>query len=264
MSYRFLDAGNGRKLEEFQNTITNRPAPAADFAPKLNTKEWEKATLKYDHETGWKGCVPQEWIINIHSIVMRLNPMKSGQVGLFPEHLFHADFIKSRSSKAAVLNLFAHTGLLSILLAKYDAAVTHLDAMKSAVDDAKTNAKLNQINSIRWIVDDAAMFVKREIKRNKKYDAVILDPPAFGRANKNEWKLDRDLPKLIDGIAELLSKNACYVLLTCHPTHGELDAYKQLLANKLPHGKISAGFTPFISESKQQLPVGLFVRWQRE
>lgn len=222
-AYALLDCGNERRLETLGGVVVARPAPAAAFPPGLGPEAWRKAAMEFTREGGWLGQPPADWSVELNGVRMGLRPAAGGQVGVFPEHAAVAEEVAERLgadiSTARILNLFAHTGLATLRLASAGSMeVAHVDAAAAAVRAARENAALSGLAAapIRWLTDDAATFMRREAKRGKNYQAIVADPPSYGRAGKAEWKLDRDLPRLLDLAAELLKTDGRLLCLTCH------------------------------------------------
>lgn len=219
--YELLDAGVRRRLERFGELTIDRPAPGADgfrLAPDL----WAGADLRFDSGAGWSGPAwPAEpWPVQIDGLTLELRPTASGGLGLYPEHAQNLDWLAGQvaaRSAPRVLNLFAHTGLVTLALARAGAAVAHVDGARAAVAWARRNAELSGLGDrpVRWLVDDAATFVAREARRGQLYDGIVLDPPAFGRASGREWRLDADLPALLAACRSVAAPGA-FVLLTAH------------------------------------------------
>lgn len=226
--YALLDVGVRRRLERFGALTIDRPAPSADDfrqAPEL----WAGLDLRFDAGAGWSGPAwPAEpWPITIDGLAMELRPTASGGLGCYPEHAANLAWLARQvtdrvaastlGAPPLVLNLFAHTGLATLALARAGAAVVHVDGAKSAVDWARRNASLSGLQDlpIRWLVDDAAAFVAREARRGRQYDGIALDPPAFGRASGREWRLEKDLPALLQACRTVAAQGA-FVLLTAH------------------------------------------------
>ncbi len=276
-NYRLIDCGGGRRLEDFAGVITDRPAPMALWPKKLSTDIWQKATLRYDRDNKtWQGSTPSDWQLFIDNSVFCLETSSQSQVGVFPEQQENWRWLKEIISTAVntdneirVLNTFAHTGGSTLAAALAGANVCHLDAAKSAVNRARDNAGASGIagDRIRWIVDDAVKFMQREIKRGIFYDGIILDPPAFGRLGKNIWKLEKNLPELLDMTAALLSDKPLFVLLSCHPegwNKNDLrDAVEKMLIPKLRNTKPGSAdyFSLQINSSEgNSLPLGMCAR----
>lgn len=225
-SYAFLDCGHGRRLERFGGATVSRPAPAALAAPRLGTREWDGATLTFERGTGWKGEPPPDWSASFGSVTLQLRPAAQGQIGVFPEHAAVCDRLDVAldafsGDNLRALNLFAHTGLATLRLAAHGkiAETIHVDAAAAAVRQARENADVSELAdaAVRWLVDDALSFLRRDVRRGRRYDVVLADPPAFGRSKKGgEWKLERDLPALLDSIRNLLPRDRALLCLTCH------------------------------------------------
>ena len=223
--YELIDAGDGHRLERFGGYVVDRPYPAAD-GPRRDPESWDAADLRFERDTGWSGpaIAParQGWTVDVDGLGFELRPTTAGQVGLFPEHAALLPWLRQRvaakGESPVVLNLFAYTGLSTLALAKVGASVTHVDASKPSVDWARRNAALNDLDDhpIRWLVDDARAFVAREVRRGRRYDGVILDPPTYGHgASGKAWRLERDLPPLLDDIQRVLAQPG-FLLLTAH------------------------------------------------
>jgi 23S rRNA (cytosine1962-C5)-methyltransferase len=228
--YELLDAGVRRRLERFGAMTIDRPAPGADGFRQAPDR-WADPDLRFDAGDGWSGRAwpADPWSVEIDGLVLELRPTASGGLGLYPEHAANIAWLAQQvaAPRAAVdeaggepprvLNLFAHTGLATLALARAGAAVTHVDGARSAVAWARRNAELSGLadRPIRWIVDDAAAFVAREGRRGRRYDGIVLDPPAFGRAGGREWRLEDDLPALL-AACHAVATPAAFVLLTAH------------------------------------------------
>ncbi|GAC1414272.1 MAG: class I SAM-dependent methyltransferase [Candidatus Doudnabacteria bacterium] len=234
--YELLDTGEGYRLERFGEFTLQKPDPGVLWHKRLSKAEWDKADALYirteEDRGNWRITnenMPQKWILDYEipsseisshsskakiSFYAKLNPFK--HTGIFPEQVANWDFIseklqaKKDKKEINLLNLFGYTGIASVLAAKLGAKVTHVDASKPSISDAKENMLLSGLpeDSIRWILDDAVKFVKREVTRGNKYDAIILDPPAFGRGAKGEvWKFSEDLPILLEALRKICSDN---------------------------------------------------------
>ncbi|MDR3182330.1 MAG: class I SAM-dependent methyltransferase [Planctomycetaceae bacterium] len=223
MDYGLLDFGGGRRLERFGTHVFDRVCPAASEEKQL-PDIWNQADARYDG-TWSKYPPPQTVSFGIMQLEVRCTPF--GHLGVFPEQMSNwQQLAAERKENLRILNLFAYTGGSSIAAAKSNpnAEVVHVDAARGIVEWAKHNAALNGIHSIRFITEDARKFVQRELKRGRRYDAVILDPPSYGHGVKGEpWKIVSDLPFLLADIALLLSDEPAYILLTAH-TAGDKNA----------------------------------------
>ncbi|HET9680843.1 MAG TPA: hypothetical protein VFP19_02305 [Candidatus Limnocylindrales bacterium] len=230
--YALLDAGDGRRLERFGVLVVDRPAPGA-VGPRRDPGLWRDADLRFDSDSGWSGASPRDaWTVVLEGLVLELRPTASGGLGLYPEHLANLEWLETRirdrldtgreaggGHAPLMLNLFAHTGLATLAGARAGAAVTHVDAARSAVAWARRNAELNAGTDwhIRWLVDDAASFVAREERRGRRYDLIVLDPPSLGRSGRRTWRLSDDLPGLLAACAAI-SAGDTELLLTAHTT----------------------------------------------
>jgi len=234
--YALLDAGDGRRLERFGEVVLDRPAPAADGRPRLPSGAWGAAVARYERGPGERGgrwvagdALPDRWTMTLNGLPMELRRTPAGQVGLFPEHVGVAAWAAGRAEvvggahgrPAAVLNLFAYTGLATLALARAGARVVHVDASRPAVAWARRNAALAGLadRPIRWLVEDAARFVARETRREQRYDGVVLDPPTYGHGpGGGAWRLAEDLEPLLVAIRPLLGPGPWFVACTTHAT----------------------------------------------
>lgn len=218
--YQLLDSGNCRKWERFGNFVLNRPCPQAIWKPSSDIK----ADAIFNREEGSKWTfnrkLPASWEIEICGIEMKISLTDFGHLGVFPEHSTLWDWMREQITPSMkVLNLFAYSGGATLAAAQAGASVCHLDAAKGMVQWARENAELNQMSGapIRWIVDDAIKFLRREVKRGARYEGILLDPPTFGRGAKGEtFKIERDIQELISLCRDLLSEKARFFILSCH------------------------------------------------
>lgn len=266
--YELVDSGNFRKLERIGRYLLVRPAAGAVWRPKLSQNHWAKADAEFKRTSASEGDwsfrnqpLPQSWCITTADCRLQIQPTPFGHIGLFPEHLVFERLRKSIASQKDfhLLNLFAYTGVSSIAAAKFGAKVTHVDASRKSVHWARTNASLNpEMESIRWICDDARDFVKREIRRGRKYHGIILDPPTFGRSPTGKtWKIDEDLPALLDSLAELCSQDLCYLQLTCHTPGYTQATLKNLVQDSFSLDKgITANELTLKEKQGRELPGG--------
>jgi len=268
-NYQLLDSGDGRKLEMFGQHILDRPCPQAIW-PQNPTSPWGEASAAFSRGTGGSGDwetekgISDNWPITLEKLNLEMRLTGFGNVGLFPEHSCHWDWISdllaSRKAGARVLNLFAYTGGASIVCSKVNAKVTHVDAAKSVNAWAILNAQSSGVpkENIRFLADDASKFVKRELRRSNRYDAIILDPPTFGRGTKGEvWKVERDLNELIDACFDLLSNRPLFMLVTSHSPGITPTVLENLLRKK--NGDIESG-EMLISGDGPPLPAGCFAK----
>ena len=232
--YELLDAGDGRRLERFGAVVLDRPAPAVAVA-RRDPAAWAAATARFDRPAGalagrWLPAegVPQRWAMDLDGLSFELRPTPAGQVGLFPEHLPVARWAAARaaalgagSAAPLVLNLFAHTGLATLALARAGATVAHVDASRPAVAWARKNAEVAGLADlpIRWLVEDATRFVLREGRRGRRYGGVVLDPPTYGHGPEGgAWRLGTDLEALLAALVPLLEPAGWFVACTAHAT----------------------------------------------
>ena len=283
--YRLLDSGNRRKLEQFGGVRVVRSEPKAWWSPALGSGEWARALAVHEdegREGRWcfAGKIPlPEWELPFEAVTgarlrFRLRFMdNSKQIGIFPEqspdwHWLAAQGVGA-GARPRVLNLFGYTGAASLVCAAAGWHVTHVDASRPAIAWGRRNQELSGLGNapIRWILDDAVRFVQREERRGSRYEAILLDPPAFGRGPNNElWKIERDLPPLLERCRALLAPGAArFVLLTVYT----VDASSVLCHNLLEEmtrglgGKISIGELAHRDEAGQRLlSLSLWGRWE--
>jgi 23S rRNA (cytosine1962-C5)-methyltransferase len=260
-----LDAGDGRRLDRFGGRVVDRPAPAAD-GRRLRPARWREADLRFEPGDGWSGRVAHDpWAVTIDGLTLELRASPSGGVGLFTEQLANLAWLEARVAErgagVTILNLFAHTGLLTLAAARAGAAVAHVDASRPAVAWARRNAELSGLadRPIRWLVDDAASFVVREARRGRRYDGLVLDPPSFGRAGARRWRLLDDLPGLLEACASALAPDG-FALLTAHTAGVDERFLAHAAAQAL--GRRTLDVAPLVldAESGARLELGWAVR----
>lgn len=273
--YELLDSGNGRKLERFGSVVTDRPDTQAIWSP-LKPELWATATAKFaiggEKDDKWK-LSPDllvNWEVKFNDLTFNLRFTSFKHVGLFPEHAIQWEWIGEKvmsMKEPSVLNLFGYTGAATLAAAKAGAKVTHVDSSKQSVEWASDNAKSSSIEGgIRWIVEDAAAFVKREVKRGVKYEGIVLDPPAFGRGAKGQvWHIEEDLMPLLKNLKEILSdKPGSFILLSGYAAGFAPDSFAQAVESVF--GKASGTFGHLNiqeSGSDRVLPTGIYVRFVR-
>jgi 23S rRNA (cytosine1962-C5)-methyltransferase len=246
--YALIDFGEGRKLERFGRYVLDRPSPAAEGVKIANRSGWRVADARYERtsyegtggERGrWMGeeLLSGDWTMYAGPFRLRLKPTPFGHVGVFPEQAPLWDWIAANVASAGrtirVLNLFAYTGGSTLAAAAAGAEVVHVDAAANTVAWARENAAVSSLEGtpIRWIVDDAAKFVAREVKRERRYDGVILDPPSYGHGPKGQaWKIETDLPPLLDACGQLLTDDALFLLLTHHTPDSQVNCVEAVRA----------------------------------
>jgi len=228
--YTLIDSGDGRKLERFGAQTVNRPDPQAFWQPSKPVAQWKSdAVFNEKSETDERGkwevalLAADEWEMKWNSLRFKVRRSPFRHLGVFQEHSVHWKFaqekIRSSGRPIKVLNLFGYTGMMSLACAAAGAEVVHLDASPKSNGYGKENQELSGLShrTIRWIADDAMKFVAREIRRGNKYDAIVLDPPKFGRGPKNEtWRFEEGFPELLDGVRTLLSDTPLFVITTAY------------------------------------------------
>jgi 23S rRNA (cytosine1962-C5)-methyltransferase len=273
--YELLDTGEGAKLERMASYTIARPDPRAIWLRSAPKQAWDEADASYartDPKTGaWdmKRITPEVWRISYDQLTFTLKPTSFKHVGVFPEQAVNWRWIKEKIGKAKpkVLNLFAYTGGATMAAAQAGAQVTHVDAVKSAIAWAKENAAASNLTHapIRYIEEDAYKFVLREQRRGSTYDALIMDPPRFGRGNKGEvWKIEEDLPKLLAACKTILAPSPVFVLLNAYTADLSPLVLEHLMADftKDKGGAIEAGELALKETSGGRLlPSGIFARW---
>jgi len=247
IDYEVIDVGDGEKLERYGTVILRRPdsntlAYVADFS----TTWWQTtdATFSQGNQHGqwiFTHPLPESWTINYTDLTFKIAPTIYKHTGIFPEQATHWDWmrklIRNANRPIKVLNLFAYTGAASLACAKEGASIVHVDASKGMVLWAKENAILSGLSEapIRYIVDDVIKFVQREIRRGNTYDAIIMDPPTFGRGPKGElWRFNEQLSELIDACQLLLSDQPLFFLVSTYSANFDLQDLKQLMHEKFP------------------------------
>lgn len=273
--YELLDSGHERKLERFGSYIFSRPAIGAVWSPTLSKDEWKRSdAVFFRHpENRWETYreLPKSWKIVVKDIFFQISPTDFGHMGIFPEHSTFWPWIQEKilSTKKPIqlLNLFAYSGGATIAAAKAGATVCHVDASKGMVTYARENAYLNGLQKapIRWIVDDAQKFLTREIRRGKFYDAIVLDPPSFGRGAKGEvFKIERDIIDLLLLCKRLLTPNPLFLLLTCHTPGLTPLTLENIIIQNLPSDRVDLQCGEMKLEPKKgyNVPAGSFATWQ--
>lgn len=280
-TYELLDSGQGHKLERFGKYILDRPCSQAVWKPQLPQKEWEKRNARFtrDPDNQWMKdpLLPSEWTIEVAGIHFKIAPTDFGHLGIFPEQKDSWDWIGEKISEAKkqgreeiqVLNLFAYSGGSTIAAARHGAHVCHLDASKGMVDWARENARISGLEKapIRWIVDDAKKFMTREIRREKRYDAIILDPPTFGRGPKGEiFKIEEEIIDLLEECRKLLTKDPLFVLFSCHTPGFSPIVMHHLLSQIISEQEGSIATGEMVLSGKKEtfsVPSGTYARWSR-
>lgn len=275
--YELLDSGEGEKLERYGKYTFRRPDPQALWAKNLSLKQWNEAHFSFRRD-GKKGDwivsngVEERWKIEFADLQFWIRPTAFKHTGLFPEQASNWDWMRekiqqSKRKDIKVLNLFGYTGGATLACAQAGASVVHVDGSKVAIGWGKDNAALSGLSEkpIRWILDDAREFVRREIKRGNKYDGILLDPPAFGHGpNKELWKIEEHLPELLKMCGEILSESPLFFLINGYASGYSAIAYENNLTPMLSKfgGVFEKGeLTLEESQTQRLLPCGIFARW---
>ncbi len=304
--YELLDCGEGEKLERFGKSVLRRPDPQALWHKRLDDAEWKKADAKFtrdddngngDNKSGWiyKDYFKNKWQINFANLKFDIRPTSFKHVGIFPEQSVNWSWLEEKikgqfeilaglklqasqnsakqdsENEVEVLNLFGYTGGASLACAKAGAKVVHIDGSKSAITWARENAELSGLGQkpIRWILEDARAFVTREIKRERKYDGIIMDPPAFGHGPENElWKIEEHFLDLVSDCIKILKDKPSFFLVNGYSAGYSAIAYENILLQLVEKfgGSVEIGELA-IEESKIEgkyrrlLPAGIFARW---
>ena len=227
--YELIDADNGERLERWGDIILIRPDPQIIWNEGHRDERWNKAHAIYHRSSSGGGYwetlkkVPDVWSIKYNDLTFRLKPMGFKHTGLFPEQAVNwslaQKLIREKNKEVSVLNLFAYTGGATVACLAAGARVTHVDASKGMVSWAKENAVASGLadKPVRWLVDDCMKFVKREIRRGNKYDAIIMDPPSYGRGPNGEvWKLEQQLSELLTDVGKILSDDPLFFFLNSY------------------------------------------------
>lgn len=222
--YELLDSGEGRKLERFGPYVFSRPCATAVWRQRLPRERWDTADAVFDRDGGnswvFNTSIPDQWNISVEGISFKLATTGFGHLGIFPEQAATWNWLRSTCRQGiSVLNLFAYSGGATLAAAGAGAKVCHLDASRGMTQRARENAELNKLGNapIRWIVDDVTKFLEREIKRGNRYDAIVMDPPSFGRGKSNEiFKIEASIMDLAAKCRKLLSNTPEFIILSCH------------------------------------------------
>ncbi|MCO6459151.1 MAG: class I SAM-dependent methyltransferase [Pirellulaceae bacterium] len=278
--YELLDFGQGRKLERWGGYLLDRPAPAADAPCGRGEDVWRRADAVFGRQPGregdWTagGALPGHWLVRHAGLRLELRPTPLGQVGVFPEQAANWDwiqqqveqFVAQRAARPELLNLFAYTGASTLAAAVAGASVVHVDAARTAVAWARRNARHSGLDAapIRWIVEDAVRFVRRELRRGRAYDGVVLDPPSYGHGPQGQaWKLEEQLPSLLEDCGKLVRERAGFLLLTCHtPGYGPRRLGQCLRAAvRDQQGQCEMGELKLATGDGRILTSGSYARW---
>ena len=279
--YRLLDSGHGRKYESFGDFRFIRPEPQAMWSPRLGVENWQahsEFVPGSDEDGGGRWTMapdlpPEGWPVSWDDVTFTAQPTPFRHLAYFPDMAPVWSWMRKQLAgrdDAETLNLFGYTGVGSLALSRYG-RVTHVDASKKSVAQARENAALSAMEDrpIRWLVDDAAKFTAREVRRERRYDGIILDPPKFGRGPKNEtWRLEEGLPELVSDCRRLLDEDSRFLFLTVYAVRmsslaigGLLEEAFAALPGKVEHGDLAIREE---GEGGRLLPTAIFARWSAD
>jgi 23S rRNA (cytosine1962-C5)-methyltransferase len=269
-----IDCGDGQKLERYGRFTVARPEPQAMWAPAR--ADWDPdATFVpgSDEEGGGRWVhhrdVPRQWELSRGPVRFNASLTPFRHLGFFPDMAPQWDWMRSRANDADVLNLFGYTGVGTLVLSEAGARMVHVDASKKSVDQGKENAALSALadRPIRWMVDDAGKFTAREVRRGRRYDGILLDPPKFGRGPTGEvWRLEDDLAPLLADCRKLLDQKSRFLVLTAYAVRMSALAIGELVKQTLADlgGTVELGEMAVREESRGLLlPTAIFARWSR-
>ncbi len=277
--YKILDAGNGEKLEQWGEVVLCRPDPQIIWKTDKKVKAWDQINGMYHRSEKGGGeweirkPFPKKWTVKYKGLTFNIKPTGFKHTGLFPEQAANWDFIISKIKNAnrpiKVLNLFAYTGGATCAASYGGAAeVVHVDASKGMVAWAKDNAESSGLshNKIRYIVDDVFKFVEREHRRGNQYDAIIMDPPSYGRGPKGEiWKLEDELQELLELTSKILKKDPLFLLVNAYTTGFSHISLNNMMIQVFGDGyKFTSGEIGIpIEKSEMVLPCGIYARLEK-
>jgi 23S rRNA (cytosine1962-C5)-methyltransferase len=270
-----VDCGNGRKLERYGSVAVARPEPQAMWLPAKD--HWDPdATFVpgSDEEGGGRWVqhrpVPRQWELSRGAVRFHASLTPFRHLGVFPDMAPQWDWMRERAADSDVLNLFGYTGVGTLLLSDAGARLVHVDASKKSVEGGKANARLSGIANrpIRWIVDDASKFAAREVRRGRRYDGILLDPPKFGRGPDGElWQLEEDLAPLLADCRKLLDANSRFLVLTVYAVRMSALAIGELVKQTIGDlgGNVEIGEMAVREEARGLLlPTAIFARWSKD
>ena len=288
--YSLIDSGYGRKLERFGPYLFSRPEPQALWSQNLSKKIWDNAAGTFlsssaleDKDEGGKWSlkenIPERWEMSYENIKFYAMPTAFRHLGFFPDQSPHWIWTAQKINKfilntstpntPRILNLFGYSGLASLHAASNGASITHVDASKKAISFAFENRNLSSFSNlpIKYLTDDALKFVKREIRRENKYDAIILDPPKYGRGpNGEKWELQKDLPILLNLLPQILSENPLFIILNSYAIRSSYSSLHYALKEvmKTYKGKIESGEISIFEDQDdpREISTAIFARWE--
>jgi 23S rRNA (cytosine1962-C5)-methyltransferase len=280
--YELLDCGDFEKLERFGNLVMCRPEPQAVWKKKWSEEDWrKKAQIYFKSRSANSGNwvkngkdVAERWNVNYKNndvnINLRLGLTSFKHVGVFPEQAVNWDYISSsikkfKTKSPKVLNLFAYTGAASLVAKAAGADTTHVDSIKQVVNWANENMELSELKDVRWVVEDALKFVKRELKRGKKYNGIILDPPAFGHGpNGEKWKLEDHIQEMMQDVVQLLDPEEHFLILNTYSLGFSSVIVENLITTSFPKVEnLEIGELFLQANSGVKLPLGVFGKFNK-
>ncbi|WP_114227626.1 MULTISPECIES: class I SAM-dependent methyltransferase [Sphingomonas] len=270
-----LDSGHGRKLERYGDVRVIRPEPQAMWAPASDDWSADAEFVPGSDEDGGGRWVHQRpvrasWPLQRDGVRFHASLTPFRHLGFFPDMAPQWDWMRARSADADVLNLFGYTGVGTLLLSEAGARMVHVDASKKSVEGGRANAALSNMTErpIRWIVDDATKFTAREVRRGRRYDGILLDPPKFGRGPTGEmWRLEEHLAPLLADCRQLLDENSRFLVLTVYAVRMSALSIAELLRQTLADlgGTVECGEMAVREEARGLLlPTAIFARWRRD
>ena len=278
--YELIDASDGERLERWGSIILIRPDPQVIWSTERKNPLWRDAHARYHRSNTGGGKwqvykrIPDSWQVGYRDLLFNVKPMGFKHTGIFPEQAvnwdFAADVIKASEKPLNVLNLFGYTGCATVSCLKAGASVCHVDASKGMVAWAKENAASSGVSDkpVRWIVDDCGKFVAREIRRGRKYDGIIMDPPSYGRGPSGEiWKLEEQLYSFVELCADVLSDDPSFVILNSYTTGLSASVMEYILGmliQKRFGGSVSSDEIGLkATETGLYVPCGSTAIWQK-
>ena len=267
-----IDSGDGRKLERYGKVTVERPEPQAMWLPAQADWDPDATFVPGSDEDGggrWvqHRTVPPSWELSRGPVRFHASLTPFRHLGFFPDMAPQWDWMRQRAADADVLNLFGYTGVGSLILSEAGARVVHVDASKKSVEGGKCNGALSGLSDIRWIVDDAGKFTAREVRRSRRYDGILLDPPKFGRGPTGEvWRLEEDLAPLLADCRKLLDENSRFIVLTVYAVRMSALAIGELVKQTFADlgGTVETGEMSVREEARGLLlPTAIFARWSR-
>jgi 23S rRNA (cytosine1962-C5)-methyltransferase len=270
--FELIDSGGGYRLERWGEYLLQRPDPQAIWQRSESDDEWAKADAIFrDDQWQFSRELPESWQLSFRDMKLIARPTNFKHTGVFPEQaanwLRMDDALKDLKNPR-VLNLFAYTGAASIWLTRHGAFVTHVDASRPAINWAKDNQQLNDLplDSIRWMLEDAAKFVKNEVKRGTQYEGIVMDPPAFGHGPTGKvWKFNEQMPALLADCVKLLSPDARFLIINAYATNTSELAIQNLLEDAIGdrEGKTESGQLCLAQRNSRLISTGIFARWTK-